>query len=635
VTPKKRLFLRAVVSLAVLIAAVVLFSFWRASRALQQSQEEFRAEQDLAVETRAFLPIQSRFEWIAAPTEYATAAVLDNKLYLGGSTGIDEFDSRGALLKSYRVGRELPASPIVQLATGTLSGSKQPELIIATAREGVLAFDGQTFRTLRPHSAAARRITALLPLSTGELLVGTETLGVLALKGKTLRPLHPTLQDVHVTALAGDVAELWVGTIDRGVLHHSAGRTEEFSDKNTLADKRVHALIKAGNRVYAGTATGVSEFVQGRFSRLLAAGVFARSLTADRKTLLAGTMDQGVLEIALEKPRPQVLKPLGAVLSEVRAFVRSEAKLYAVTSDGLHEYANGWQRVLTHPAEPLTDANVSALHVDDAGRLWVGYFDRGLDILPQTGKPLHVENEHMFCVNRVVAHPQGTAVATANGLALFDGNAGLQQVLTKKDGIIADHVTDVVVTPNKGMVVATGAGLTIMDANGARSLYAFHGLVNNHVYALGVSQDGRTTMVGTLGGISVLAGDQVRASLTTATSSLQHNWITALVPLGRDWLVGTYGAGVVKLDEFGRFTRFDVASGEFEINPNAMLVTPEHVFAGTLDRGLLVYSRRREQWVQVNDGLPSRNVTAFAVGNGFVYVGTDNGLVRVREGDLD
>src|SRR6185436_17211907 len=118
----------------------------------------------------------------------------------------------------------------------------------------------------------------------------------------------------------------------------------------------------------------------------------------------------------------------------------------------------------------------------------------------------------------------------------------------------------------------------------------------------------RTTMVGTLGGISVLAGDQVRTSLTTATSSLQHNWITALVPSGHDWLVGTYGAGVVKLDEFGRFTRFDVASGEFEINPNAMLVTPEHVFAGTLDRGLLVYSRRREQCVAVNDGLPSRNV---------------------------
>jgi len=36
----------------------------------------------------------------------------------------------------------------------------------------------------------------------------------------------------------------------------------------------------------------------------------------------------------------------------------------------------------------------------------------------------------------------------------------------------------------------------------------------------------------------------------------------------------------------------------------------------------------------VTAGLPSLNVTAVAVGNGFVYAGTDNGLVRFREGDL-
>jgi ligand-binding sensor domain-containing protein len=635
VIPKKTLFMRAVVSLVVLIAAGVLFSFWRATRILKESKERFSAEQNLAFEVRAFPPIASRFEWIAAPTEYTSAAVLGDNLYLGGTTGIDEFDSRGALLKSYRVGRELPPSPIVQLAIGTLTGSKQPELIIATAREGLLAFDGQTFRLMRPQSEAARRVASILPLSTGELLVGTETLGVLRFNGVSAAIFHPSLKDIHVTALAGGVSDLWVGTLDRGVLHYSGGHTDEFSDAKILADARVHSLLIDGDHVYAGTAAGVTEFVQGRFARMLAPGVFAKALAVDHKALQIGTIDQGVLEVALDKSRAAAVKPLGAELPEVQGFVRSEAGLYALTRDGLHDRDRGWQRVLTHPAGPLTDANISALHVDDLGRVWVGYFDRGLDVLPPNGKPTHVEDDHVFCVNRIIAHPQGVAVATANGLALFDANGTLQQVLTKKDGLIADHVTDVALTADRGMVLATGAGLTIMDASGPRSLYAFHGLVNNHVYSLGVSADGRTTMVGTLGGISILAGDQVRANLTTATSSLQHNWITALVPVGRDWLVGTYGAGIVKLDEFGRFTRFDVASGDFEINPNALLVTPDHVFAGTLDRGLLVYSRRREQWVEVNDGLPSRNVTAFAVGNGFVYVGTDNGLVRVREGDLD
>jgi ligand-binding sensor domain-containing protein len=633
VTPKKRILLRAVVSFLMLIAAAVLFLHWRVNRAIQQSAEEISAEQHLRVHVAPFFTVDSRFEWIAAPSDYVTAATFQGNLFLAGSTGMDQFDARGTFVKSFRVGRDLPSSRIVQLATGTLVDSKSPELIIATAREGVLAFDGEALRTIRPQSLEARRITSILPLATGQLLIGTETLGVLAYDGKSMSAFHRTLADVHVTVLAGELGELWVGTQDRGLLFYRAGQTTAFAAE--LPDKRVYAITVHADRAYAGTATGVAEFEGGRFSRTIAPGVFARSLAVRNDTLQVGTIDQGVVEIALGKARAILSRRFGTDISEVRAFVTAGEELHALTREGLHSRSEGWRLVLMPPQQPLADANISALHVDSSGKLWVGYFDRGLDIIPASGTPIHVEDQHVFCVNRIVAHPQGTVVATANGLAMFDAAGNLQQVLRKKDGLIADHVTDVAVTSGSGMVLATGAGLTIMDRNGARSLYAFHGLVNNHVYALGMSPDGRTTMAGTLGGISVLSGDVVRASFTTATSDLKHNWITALAPLAREWLVGTYGAGVLRMDEYGRFHAFDVASGEFEINPNALLVTPTHVLAGSLDRGMFVYNRRRERWTQVQEGLPSLNVTAFAVGNGYVYVGTDNGLVRVREGDLD
>jgi ligand-binding sensor domain-containing protein len=71
-----------------------------------------------------------------------------------------------------------------------------------------------------------------------------------------------------------------------------------------------------------------------------------------------------------------------------------------------------------------------------------------------------------------------------------------------------------------------------------------------------------------------------------------------------------------------------------EINPNAMLVTPEHVFAGTLGDGLLVYDREKRRWTRLSDGLPSGNVTALAESNGYIYVGTDNGLARIAEKTL-
>jgi len=99
-------------------------------------------------------------------------------------------------------------------------------------------------------------------------------------------------------------------------------------------------------------------------------------------------------------------------------------------------------------------------------------------------------------------------------------------------------------------------------------------------------------------------------------------------------MIGTYGSGVLALDSQGKFHTFQTATTSTEINPNAMLVTKDHVFAGSLDRGLYVYDREKERWTVVTDGLPSMNVTALAEGNGYIYVGTDNGLVRIEESKL-
>jgi ligand-binding sensor domain-containing protein len=204
-------------------------------------------------------------------------------------------------------------------------------------------------------------------------------------------------------------------------------------------------------------------------------------------------------------------------------------------------------------------------------------------------------------------------------------------VLTRADGLIADDVTDIAVYGD-GLALATPAGLTFLDASGARSMYAFHGLVNNHVYALGVS--GNQLFAGTLGGISLLDKGVVAVNYTTGNSTLTHNWITAVVRVGDDWMVGTYGAGVLGLDRSGRFHSFEVGSGKFEVNPNAMLVTQTVVLAGTLGNGLYLYDRSSERWSVIQKGLPSLNVTALYSSGGFIYVGTDNGLVRIAQQKL-
>jgi ligand-binding sensor domain-containing protein len=625
-----------VLCLLILLAAVV---GWRASRALRTATQAVRSEGEIRFTAR-FLPDpqEQDFESISTPAVFFQAARFLGDLYIAGPAGLSQYSASGTLLRHYAVGRELPSSPLVAMAPAVLSGSREPELVIATAQDGLLVFNGRTFRQILPLDVTARTITSVLPAASGHLLIGTRKRGVLLYDGRKIAALHPMLTTLYVTTLAGTESDLWVGTLNQGVLHWHAGAADSFGEEQGLPDRQVQSIAVSGNTTFVGTVLGVAVFDGGRFSRTLADGILATALLPNAGQLFVGSEDQGVIAIPLAgRHRINSAPSDAAKLAEVHQLLALDNAVFALTRSGLYRMAAhgfNWQAVLRPGAAVLSDRNVSALAADSKGRLWVGYFDRGLDRLESDhGPATHVENEHVFCVNRILPNSKdGTIdVATANGLVRFDAAGSQEQVLTRADGLIADHVTDIV-SYQDGLALATPAGLTFLDATGARSMYAFQGLVNNHVYALGVSGD--ELMAGTLGGLSQLEKGDVQVNYTTATPGLKHNWITAVVPIGGEWMVGTYGAGVLGLDRSGHFHSFETATGPFEINPNAMLVTPTHVFAGTLGNGLYVYERQSERWFGVERGLPSNNVTALALANGYLYVGTDNGLVRVQEQKL-
>ena len=625
----------AVVAVAVLLAASAI---WRGSRAVRTAAEQVRASHEFRFQVHPMVPPRGPgFETVSSPQVFVQAAEFQDQLYVAGPAGLQQYSPEGSLRRQYAVGTELPGSPLVALTTAVLADSREPELVIATAGAGLLLFNGRSFRQIVPESAEARTITSVLPTASGHLLVGTKKRGVLVYDGTKLTVLHPMLDAAYVTALAGTESDLWIGTLSKGVLHFHAGEVDTFTDGQGLPDPQVFSIAISGDRTYVGTATGVAVFLNGRFSRVLAPGVLATSLLATPTVLDVGSEDQGVIAVPLEGRRPSSDRSEPGELAEVRQLFTSGDATFALARSGLYRrnaHGFGWQKVLRPGDAVLTDRNVSALAADSNGQLWIGYFDRGLDLLPSDrGRVRHVEDEHVFCVNRILVDPKSANVdvATANGLVRFDGSGSEQQILTRSDGLIADHVTDIVRYGN-GLVLATPAGLTFLDASGARSMYAFHGLVNNHVYALGVSGD--ELMAGTLGGLSELNRGDVKVNYTTATSGLKHNWITAVVPVGSEWMVGTYGAGVLSLDSSGKFHTFETASGPIEINPNAILVTGDYVLAGSLGDGLYLYNRHSERWSVIHDGLPSQNVTAFTAANGYIYIGTDNGLVRIPEQKL-
>jgi hypothetical protein len=630
---------RAAIAVAfVLMLGIGAAVVWQSSRALHRAGEDVRSEREIRFVVRPLPPAaNSDFETISSPAVFFGAARFQDHLYVAGPAGLHEYDLQGGLVHRYNVGRELPGSPLIALAPAVLADTREPELILATASDGLLAFNGRSFRQILPYDTDARTITAVLPTASGHLLIGTKKRGVLVYDGKQITVLHSTLRDIYVTTLVGGESDLWIGTLSAGVLHFHAGQTDSFTEAQGLPDPQVVSLALAGDTTCVGTPLGVAVFDRGRFSRVLAPGVLATALFATRDQLYVGSEDQGVISVQLEGRRSNPNVGQDSQLPEVRQLFSSGDALFAVTRSGLYRmnaHGLGWQNVLDAGGATLSDRNISAVATDSSGRIWVGFFDRGLDIIAsENGRATHVENERVFCVNRILADAKaGTVeVATANGLVRFDHAGVEQQVLTRSDGLIADHVTDVAAY-GEGLVLATPAGLTFLDSTGARSMYAFHGLVNNHVYALGVSGD--ELVAGTLGGISVLDKGNIATNYTTATSNLKHNWITAVVAVGPEWMVGTYGAGILSLDRSGRFHSFEKASGPFEVNPNAMLVTPDYVMAGTLGNGLYLYDRQTGRWSVIVSGLPSLNVTALARGNGYIYIGTDNGLVRISEQKL-
>jgi ligand-binding sensor domain-containing protein len=635
---KRQWWAGGIVAVAVtLIGGVVI---WQASRALKASKQEIRAEREIGFVLQPFLPHANvHFETVRSPEVFAQVEHFQDRLYVAGPAGLSQYDLHGNFLREFPAGRDLPGSPLVAMAVGQLAGATQPELILATADQGILLFDGQKFRQIYAESADARAVTAILPVSSEHLLIGTKKRGVLVYDGKTIEELHPTLSRLYVQALAGSEVDLWVGTLDQGVKHWHAGTTETFAEEQGLPDRQVQAIALTRDKAYVGTPVGVAEFDGGRFSRVLASGVLVTCLHVQDEELWIGSEDQGVLRVPLAANhrhlRTQNASGMG--LEEVRQIRGTEEGVLALTRNGIFEVKrNGfeWQEVLKARPAVLTDRNISALARDKNGQLWVGYFDHGLDVLPDgPARPLHIENDHVFCVNRISPDAKGgtVEVATANGLVRFGTSGKLEQVLGKADGLIAEHVTDVV-SYHGGLAIATPAGITFLDADGARSMYGFHGLVNNHVYALAASND--DLMVGTLGGLSSVQEGFVKANFTAGNSGLKQNWITAVARVGDEWMIGTYGSGVMGLDSSGRFHAYQTATAAVEINPSAMLVTKDHVFAGTLGHGLYVYDRQKQRWSIVTDGLPSANVTALAEGSGYIYVGTDNGLVRVEESKI-
>jgi ligand-binding sensor domain-containing protein len=663
--PRGRLVALAL-SITALVAVAVVVIINQFEGAL--GGERLRAEEEVVVkESKLRAPATEGLSLYLNAADVRASVSFDSDTYLATSGGLIALDGGDAVKRRYTTTDGLPENDLTALAVF------RGRLFIGTAGAGLIAFDGVAFTGYSFEKPKASRVSVLRATAT-ELLIGTLDGGLFEYDGERFsrRLNSATGADFsRVTALLDLDSRLYVGTQDRGLYVWREAQIDHLDTSSGLPSPHVTALaalpssLDDAGVVAAATDFGVVAVGEDNQVKPLSDQPNVSSLAVEGGRLWAGLFTGGVLDVASKLAADKPARPgPGSRLAEATGLPRSSpaivaaqgGRLWALTREGafardLSSDGPQFDRVAgSLVAEGvITAGHITGLAVDGMNRLWVGYFDRGIDtIAPQTSERLsHIEDDRVREVNFILFDRESGRVlaATSRGLVSFDSRLNQTVFTRERNGLINDSIAHITVadvgpsyqasatpavnTANRVMVLATAGGLTEVSDGRARSLTAFHGLASNHLYTSAAV--GSRLFVGSLAGLVELEGLRVVRTYKTSNSRLSHDWVSATAESDGTLFVGTNGGGVDALLPTGEWINFAEELGGFEVNQNAMHTDGERVYVGTSDRGLLVYNTRDRRWTRVSAGLASQNVTAITSDNEFVYVGTLNGLVRIEK----
>lgn len=563
------------------------------------------------------------------------AALLDGRPWVAATGGLlAHMDGRSPPVR-YTHLSGLAGSDLT--AAGRLSGG----ILLGDRAGGLTLVDGERAIVWRAAWPRACAIVDILSIDdTAYILAGG--LGVFAFDGRRLVDLGAAggVDLSAAAALCHGPGGLRAGGRDGQLWLQDGGRWQTWS--NAVEGEPVTALAcptADPAQLVVGTPFGLYRVNDGQAAPL-ARDLFVTSLAATPAGLYAATFDQGLWLLDPQSGARRTQMLAGHRLDRLRLL---DGRLYAFGPSGTYVLEQGQLRSLPPASAGLTAAHVTALAREGAGPLWVGTFAGGIDILDDDLRiirhlPQHVPGEASIdarddqinaLLYRGETHEmlastvRGLDIYSAAGLRrlpLDDEETGGERPAGTAEGVAAAAWLE------SGLALATSRGVTLVDGARARTLYAFHGLANNHVYA--VATWGKLLVAGTLAGVSLVEpGRQPRLVRNLGTGEgLPAAWITALTVAPEGVYLGTYGGGVALLHPD---LRIETMPGpRLHVNPGAMTIDRGRLWVGTLEAGLLVYDRAQRSWSRLTGSLAMVDVTAIWIDRDDFYVGSSVGLLK-------
>ena len=308
----------------------------------------------------------------------------------------------------------------------------------------------------------------------------------------------------------------------------------------------------------------------------------------------------------------QILK-IDAIINN--SFI-SNNKILLLTSNYIYEIVDD-KLIEKNNSKSLIQQNFITKFYQNKNNIYIGFFNKGVYIYNNFTKEIEPFIRDLNGINDIKIVKDKLYIATTNALEVFDLFANKIAKYSKKEGLLGSNLSSIEII-GKNIYLGTEGGVSKKKKDSFKSIYGLNGLINNRVNCL--KRYHNHLYVGTLGGISKL--DNLKIIKNFGVEYFSSPWISALEVVKDNLFIGSYGGGLYRYN--GKKIK-KISKKRVFINPNAIIGSKNFVFAGTLNKGILIYDINHNK-SYFYDELPSLNITALHIEKDNIFVGSDFGF---------